>query len=269
MFLIADCFPLLEELDLSNPIIESEENYESLVNGVKALSSKLFKLRKVNLTSHIYINDELLFHLFRNWKFLEEAIILHCNQITNAGVTSSLRERPTLRSLSFNRYIDLSDNSTLFALVNNGPLLREISLGYAWKYGVENSNTPMDVALLNLSYCRNISDKDICEVLTTCLKIVHLDLTGCSQLKLFGSNFEVPKLEVLNLSHANVDDKTLYVISKHCRGLMQLLLKCCNDVAMKGLQQVIENCTQSREINLSGCCNVDANVVASMVFSSP
>jgi F-box/leucine-rich repeat protein 2/20 len=100
LFLIADCFPLLEELDLRYPIIESK-NYESLLNGVKALSSKLFKLRKVNLTSHKYINDELLFHLFKKWKFLEEAIIHFCDQITNAGVACALSERPTLRSLAF------------------------------------------------------------------------------------------------------------------------------------------------------------------------
>ncbi|GAU36462.1 hypothetical protein TSUD_166280 [Trifolium subterraneum] len=214
MFLIADCFPLLEELDLRVPTIESEENYESLLDGVKALSSKLFKLRK----------------------FLEEAIILNCDQITKAGVVSALRERQTLRSLSFNR--ETEDNATFFALINNGPSLREISLGYAWEDSVENSIPLMDVALLNLSYSRKISEK-------------------------------VPKLEVLNLSHTKVDDKTLYVISKHCRGLLQLLLDYCNCVTEKGVKHVIENCTQLREIKLPYSYNVGANVVASMVISRP
>ncbi|PNX93304.1 F-box/LRR-repeat protein [Trifolium pratense] len=299
MVLIADCFPLLEELDLSNPKIESEEKYESLLNGVKALSSKLYKIRKVNLSRHKYINDQSLFHLFKNWKLLEEAIILNCDHITNAGVASALRERPTLRSLSFDRYTELPDNATFFALFSDGPSLSEISLRHA--YWVENSNPFMDVAiipqlkslcleynhtlrderikifvsvfpnlqLLNLSYCSNISEEGICQVLKICRKIIHLNLTGCSQLKLLELNFEVPKLEVLNLSRTKVDDKTLYVISKHCRGVLQLLLKCCNNVTEKGVKHVIENCTQLREINLSYRNNVDANVVASMVISRP
>ncbi|KAK2415404.1 F-box/LRR-repeat protein [Trifolium repens] len=45
-----DCFPLLEELDLSYPI--ELQNHESLLNGIEVLSSALFKLRKVNLTAH-------------------------------------------------------------------------------------------------------------------------------------------------------------------------------------------------------------------------
>ena len=61
-FLIADCFPLLEELDLSNPTyIKDASNY---LNGVEALSSTLLNLRKINLSFHRHINNLLLFHLF-------------------------------------------------------------------------------------------------------------------------------------------------------------------------------------------------------------
>ncbi|MCI58689.1 F-box/LRR-repeat protein, partial [Trifolium medium] len=61
--LIAECFPLLEELDLSNNCWLKAE----------ALSTALIKLRKVNLTSNAYLNDQLLFQLFKNCKHLEEA----------------------------------------------------------------------------------------------------------------------------------------------------------------------------------------------------
>jgi F-box/leucine-rich repeat protein 2/20 len=82
-------------------------------------------------------------------------------------------------------------------------------------------------------------------------------------------NFEFPKLEVLNLSDTEVDDETLYVISKSCCGLLQLLLKNCDYVTAKGVKHVVENCTQLREINLDHCDNVKSSVVESMVFSSP
>ncbi|RHN65016.1 putative leucine-rich repeat domain, L domain-containing protein [Medicago truncatula] len=81
-------------------------------------------------------------------------------------------------------------------------------------------------------------------------------------------NFRVPQLEVLNLSYTKVDDGTLYVTSKNCRGLLHLLLK-NSDVTEKGVKHVLENCTQLREINLNGCDKVHTSVVDSMVFSRP
>jgi len=60
-------------------------------------------------------------------------------------------------------------------------------------------------------------------------------------------NFVVPKLEVLNLSNTKVDDKTLYVISKNCCGLLKLIVDHCNNVTKKGVEHVKENCSQLRE----------------------
>lgn len=53
---------------------------------------------------------------------------------------------------------------------------------------------------------------------------------------------------MLDLSHINVDDKTLYEISKSCRGLLQLMLMECEYVTKKGIKSVVENCTQCRVI---------------------
>ncbi|KAK2373211.1 F-box/LRR-repeat protein [Trifolium repens] len=95
---IADCFPLLEEIDLSSPY----NRYQ--ISGVEEPPSlTLFKLRKVSLVRQSYINDQLLFHLFKNCKHLEEAIIRDCDGITDAGIASALAQRPTLRSLSLSR----------------------------------------------------------------------------------------------------------------------------------------------------------------------
>jgi hypothetical protein len=81
-------------------------------------------------------------------------------------------------------------------------------------------------------------------------------------------NFAAPKLEVLNLSNTTtVDDETLYVISKSCRGLLQLYLQGCCCVTEKGVKYVVENCTQLKEINLKGCDKVHADVVESMLSS--
>ncbi|KAK2350029.1 F-box/LRR-repeat protein [Trifolium repens] len=99
LFLIAECFPLLEQLDLSYP--SRCTNYSSYVDGVETLSLGLIKLRKVNLSGLFPINNQSIFHLFNNCKYLEEVIMFDCNEITSVGLAFALRERPTLRSLLF------------------------------------------------------------------------------------------------------------------------------------------------------------------------
>ncbi|AES86373.2 putative leucine-rich repeat domain, L domain-containing protein [Medicago truncatula] len=368
LLLISDCFPLLEELHLSKPAIFRGD----FLSGMETLSLALPKLRKVNLSRHTYLNDQLLFQLFNNWKLLEEVIIFESTGITDAGIASALRVRPTLRSLSFHNFFKSDNISTLFALIKSCtslsdikmespsdvtmkhtcmkeknaensnslvdlavcPQLKSLSLAHnTWLSDeniiimfasifpnlqlldlsycnqvsnsltrekiVENTNSSMEfvvnhqlkslfltrntwlsdenilmfasifpnLQILDLSYCNQISDS-ICQVLRCC-KLRHLNLAHCSKVKLRGLNFEVLKLEVLNLSYTGVDNEELYLISKSCRGLLQLLLEHCYYVTKRGVNHVVENCTQLREINLKNCYKVHKNIVDSMILSRP
>jgi F-box/leucine-rich repeat protein 2/20 len=379
IFLISDCFPLLEVLDLSDPYTYKRHQ------DVEHLSFTFFKLRKVNLSG---FDNKLLFRLFKNCKLLEEAIMLNCYGITFDDVASALRERPTLKSLSFSnnygqaveggeesyitsqfitslvslKYLTCFDllssnisDELLFSIANKGlPLTRLVlqdCAGYSYsgifyllskcrhcqhldlenavfltdkhvvelslflgdlvsinlsrcssltisaffalikscpslsdiqmentnigKMSPESSISLMDftphpqlknlrlarnpwltdeniimfasispnLQLLDLSDCNRIKE-GIVQVLRMCCNIRHLNLLGCSRAKLFEMNFKVPKLEVLNSSHTNVDDETLYVISKSCRGLLRLLLEYCRNVTEKGVEHVVKNCMQ-------------------------
>ncbi|XP_045830015.1 F-box/LRR-repeat protein 14-like [Trifolium pratense] len=367
--LIVDCFPLLEELHLTSSAIF----YGNMLNGIETLSLALSKLRKINLSNHTYMNDQSVFHLFNNCKLLEEVIIFGCYGITNAGIASALPVRPTLRSLSLTNYVD--NWTTLLAIVRSCPSISDIKMEYPEfrKKTVDNSyslknfvvspqlkslclarNTWLkdesilmfassfpNLQLLDLSYCNQISES-ICQVLMTSSKIRHLNLQHCSKVKLRGLNFELPKLEVLNLSHTEVDNESiitfassfpnlqildlsycnqicegicqllrycskirhlnlhscfkvklhglncevpklevlnlsntridneeLSVISKSFRGLLELSLEVCSFVTKRGVNHVVENCTQLREINLRGCYKVHKNIVASMISSRP
>ena len=406
---ISGCFPFLEELDLSNP----KDIIDITDVGVKAMSTALLKLRKVNLSGHYYINDSLLFHLCENCEFLEEFVMLDHSfrwspSLTNDGIASAISVRPSLRSLSIRwpskkkhgisshlidsmmclkcltcldfqssrisdmllssiameaiplrklvlqncigygyagiscflskcqhiQHLDLQNagfltnqnvvdlslflgdlefinlnqcgqltNLALFALIRNCASLSEIKmeLTQIGKEIVENSNSFKDfvvspqlkslhlaknscitdesikmfpsmfpnLQLFDLSYCRNISEDSICDVLRRCCKIRHLNLSHCLVVNLFGMNFEVPKLEVVNLSRTIVNDETLYVISKSCCGLLELLLEECFNVTEEGVKHVLENCTKLREINLRACNKVNVNAVDSMLFLRP
>ncbi|GAU35717.1 hypothetical protein TSUD_258920 [Trifolium subterraneum] len=233
--LIADCFPLLEELHLNSIAIFRG----NMLNGIETLSLALPKLRKVNLSSHTYMNDQLLFHLFNNWKLLEEVIIFGCLGITNAGIASALCVRPTLRSLSLTNYDE--NCITLLAIVRSCPSLSDIKIEYFPRF--TNMNVDNSYSLKNF--------------------------VSCFKVKLHGLNFEVPKLEVLNLSNTRIDNEELFLISKSFRGLLELSLEVCYFVTKRGVNHVVENCTQLREINLRGCYKVHKNIVASMISSRP
>ncbi|AES76507.1 putative leucine-rich repeat domain, L domain-containing protein [Medicago truncatula] len=122
---------------------------------------------------------------------------------------------------------------------------------------------------LDLNHCDDVCEEGIVYVLMKCLNIRHLNLAYCLGLKLNLNGlmkFDVPQLEVLNLSHTRVDDEALSVISKSCHGLMRLLLLNCDSVTKKGVKHVVENCTQLREIYLDDCVKVHPNLVASLVL---
>nr|XP_027188654.1 F-box/LRR-repeat protein 4-like [Cicer arietinum] len=384
---------------------------------LQPLSSAFSKLRKLNISHHHYIDDKIIFHLFKNCKFLEEATMFNCSNITDAGIVSALLQRPTLKSLSFTNiarmgkqfatfvtshfidslvtlksltclelsFVRISDQMlssiameglpltrlvlqycpgysydgiyrliskcqhiqhlalrhiegwkdyflndervlqlslflgdlvsvdftqfwkltelSLLALVRNCPSLIEItmqetcigkncnylmidcvvshrlkSLHLALNPWLRDESITMlasffpNLQLLDLSHCDGISEQGIGQVLRRFSKIRQLKLAYCSGVnRLVGMNFEVPQLQVLNLSHASVNDETLYDISKCCSGLLQLLVENCREVTEKGVKHVVENCTKLREINLKSCNKVHANAddVASIVISRP
>ncbi|GAU35696.1 hypothetical protein TSUD_258710 [Trifolium subterraneum] len=401
LYLIAEGFPLLEELDLSLPKeIDFHDEFD-----INAITLALPKLCKVNLYGNYYINDSSIFYLCRNCEFLEEVVMFNCKNLTDNGIASAIRERPNLRSFSFNlseemststelidslrslerlssldlsfsrisdqllssladkginlrrlvlrrctrysyteifnllsiscflQHLDLQNamflsdyrvdelskyllslvsvnlshcrkltESTLFSLVKNCPFLDEIRMEYTCigKFGVEKLSSSTNFAqmemkslhlaynpflndetikwftsicpnleLLDVSNCSCISE-GIVEVLRSC-KIIYLNLSSCPEVNLHGMNFEVPKLEVLNLSFTRIDDKTLDAISKSCLGLLQLELERCYNITEKGVKQVVENCTRLKEINLRHCCKVSVGVSLwmGMVLSSP
>jgi F-box/leucine-rich repeat protein 2/20 len=396
---------LLEELDLSNP--GEFAHHINFLDGLDALSLALFKLRKINLSGHCYVNDSSLLNLCKNCEFLEEVKMLNCSLLTHHGIAYAIRERrQTLRSLSIRwrsagsndvisspfidslvslmgltsldlsssrisdklltsiatrglplrklillnctgysyvgifsllskcqgiqhldlqkaeflndhhvvelslflgglMSINLSDsgnftNLALFALVGNCSSLSEIRMEYTTigKETIENSNSLMDfvvspqlkflhlayssclkdesikifasifpnLQLLDLSNCNDISEEGIYQILRRCCKIRHLNLTSCLRVKLHGMNFEIPQLKVLNLSYTGIDDKTLYVISKSCCGLLQLLLESCKNVTENGVEHVLENCTELREINLGYCNKVFVSIVDMVIL---
>ncbi|GAU35723.1 hypothetical protein TSUD_258980 [Trifolium subterraneum] len=234
LFLIADCFPLLEELDFSNPGKIFLLNNISLPHGVETLSLILFKLRKVNLSGHYYINDQLLLHLFKNCKHLKEVIISVCTGLTSARIASSLRERPTLRSLSLNNSFQrlYNDAGVTSHFIDSLVSLKGLTC-IDWS-GLQISDELLNsiareglpLTSLILQKCTGYSYDGIFSLLSKCQCIQHLDLQKAeflndqhvAELSLF-----LGKLVSINLSECRwLTNSALFALVQKCPSLKEI-----------------------------------------------
>jgi len=278
-------------------------SYSSISDRLlSSIAEKGFPLRKLVLQGCVGYAYVGLYNLLSNCHYFQYLDIQSADFLNDSHVLELSRFLADLVSINISKCGSLT-NLALFALLRNCHKLSEVIMEDTCigKRNVENFYTPMDyvvypqlrslclahntslrdgdinmfasacpnLQLLDLSSCEYISDEGIGQVLRKCSKIRHLNLANCLRLKLLKINFEVSMLEVLNLSHSGIDDRSLYVISMSCFGLLQLDLGRCYDVTKKGVMQVVENCKLLREINLQDCHKVVADVVDLMVFTRP
>ncbi|KEH25281.1 putative F-box domain, leucine-rich repeat domain, L domain-containing protein [Medicago truncatula] len=264
--LIAECFPLLEKLNISNPLMlmfcypPVTNTPTNFMDGMYSLLSKCRCIQHLNLKYARFLNDQHVAELSLFLAGLKSINLSSCNHLTESALFSLVRSCPLLSDIKMERTnigkeSAVSSNSLRdFVVVN--PQLKSLCLARCEHLKDENiilfASIFPTLELLDLRFSDQISE-GICQVLRRCYKITHLYLSGCSRVKLHGINFLVPKLEVLYLSNTEVDDETLRVISKNCCGLLQLKLENCDHLTEEGAKHVVENCTQLREMYLRGC----------------
>jgi F-box and leucine-rich repeat protein 2/20 len=202
----------------------------------------------LDLQNAYFLNNQHVVNLSLLLGDLVSTNLSHCYKITKLALFALAKNCPSLSEIKMERIgNEIVENSESSMELGVYPQLKSLYLCNNSWLSDENIITFASIfpnlQLLDLSSCDRIC-KGICQVLRICCNIRHLNLAECSRVKLIGMNFVVPKLEVLNLSFTKVNDKTLFMISKNCRGLLQLLLKHCNNVTDKGVKHVEENCTQ-------------------------
>jgi F-box/leucine-rich repeat protein 2/20 len=228
---------MLEELDLSYP--SGCKNYGSYVDGVEALSVALIKLRKINF-SGFPIKDQSLFHLFNNCKNLEEVIMFWSDEITSVGLATALRERPTLRSLSFStaEWFSTTEISELFpisqfvdSMVNLKRLtclvLRRLIISDELLYSIAREGLPLTRFVLRS--CSGHSYAGIICLLSKCQRIQHLDLHYTyflnDQHVVEFSSFLVD-LVTIDLSYCRrLTKSALFTLAKNCPSLSEIKME--------------------------------------------
>ncbi|CAL5214429.1 unnamed protein product [Lathyrus oleraceus] len=243
--------------------------------GIFCLLSKCQSIQHLDLQSADFLNDQHVMNLSLFFGHLVSINLSSCMRLTESALFSLVRNSPLLGEIKMEytniRRVDIVNfNSFKDSVVS--PSLKSLHL--ACNYELRDESIKMfasiffNLEVLGLMGCYKISGEGICQVLRRCCKIRDLNL-DCSQVKLHEMNFEVPKLKVLSLSCTRADDKTLYVISKNCFGLLQLILRNYRDVTKEGIIHVVKHCTQLRKINLAYCSKLLPNIIDEMVFSRP
>ncbi|XP_024636607.1 uncharacterized protein [Medicago truncatula] len=224
LLVIAECFPLREELDLSYP--SGCKHYTNYLYGVEALSETLFKLRKVNL-SGLTIIEQSLFHLLKNCNLLQEVILFNCDRknITQVGIASALRERPTLTSFSFFITPNVWDITSDF---------------------IKSLVSLKGLTSLNLQHL-GISDKLLYSIAKECLPLTSLVL----QNAYFLNNQHVVNLSLLlgdlvsiNLSRCyKITKLALFALAKNCPSLSEIKMERIGN-------EIVENSESSMELGV-------------------
>ncbi|MED6171610.1 hypothetical protein PIB30_042209 [Stylosanthes scabra] len=231
-FLIAECFPNLEEIHVTFTSVYWETDLQ-----VKALTSGLKKLRKVDLSGTWILEDSSIFTLCQNCVFLEALVVHETDSLSNIGIANAIRERPQLRSLDLTACVtlelidalvslkdltcldlscsDISDEA-LCALADGVLPLRELSLGY----------TGIWIPYL-LRKCNNLQYLDLqrTEFLTDECVI---------DLSLLLGNLNAVKLS----RNAELTDLSLFTIMRNC----PLITKIWMERTSVGKHKLEENC---------------------------
>ncbi|XP_058742504.1 uncharacterized protein LOC131615000 [Vicia villosa] len=240
LFLVAECFPLLQELDLSDPILKIKDyhcNKSSFLDGVEALSLSLSKLRKINLSSHLYINDKSIFHLFNNCKLLQEVILPHCHEITKEGVASALSEKQsTLRYLSLPLFRAAQVINSLLSLKGLTYIDMKFStISDALLTSIAMEGLPLK--RIGIGYCKGYTYTGLFTLLSKCQSIQYLDLQFTeflNDLHVVDLSLYLVGLVSVNLSLCRmVTESSLFVLVRKCPSLSQIIMI---GIAVKSIQ---------------------------------
>ncbi|CAA7019995.1 unnamed protein product [Microthlaspi erraticum] len=285
-FVFARC---LSQLDLTGSFL-SDELIRSIVDakfplkklvladcvsltfdGLLNLLSKYQTLVHLNLAGSSFLSDEMIVKSLTFLRHLTSVNLSFCAKLTGLTFFNIIEACVSIKSMRM--------EGTNFGVEEDSKEL-DIKSGIKTLYISGNHNLSDKclekvsrhcpfVETLIMDHCPGVTGDGILEVLRNCGELTSLDISGCSGVSSLGVvDFELPKLESLRACGTSIDDETLHMMSKRCRGLLRLDLDGCLNVRSRGVKEVVKSCIRLREINLN-CCEVDGGTFTWMVCASP
>ncbi|XP_057732929.1 uncharacterized protein LOC130948234 [Arachis stenosperma] len=284
--LIVECFPNLEEIDVSFPPNNSDEITD--YSRVMAFASGLKKLRKVNVSGNRKFRNSHIFTLCQNCHFLEELIVLKSTSKLSVirQMANAIRQRPQLRSLAFSgshdkisEFIDALVNlkgltclelswscisdEVLCAVAEEGLPLRKLSLQYnleSTEYLNDQRVVELSLLLGNLNFVKlnrngELTDLSLFAIMRNCPLITEIRMEStCLGKKKVEENFLV-----VNYSHVKflylannlwLGDRSLTILASVCPNLEIMDLSDCR-INSKGAIEVLRRCCKIQRLDLA------------------
>ncbi|GAB4842149.1 hypothetical protein Ancab_012107 [Ancistrocladus abbreviatus] len=213
LIIIADSFPLLEELDISHSCFPERVDGKIIAvtdKGVTELSSRIKRLRRINLTGNDCISDLSVISSSTNCVDLMEIVVGYATGVTPdglhiAGISSLLKQYQTLEPLALDGAEFLTDESieeirhlnisgctrVKFSGMEDGLILKMEKLMAAWS-GFDDQMLEMlgricpNLHHLDLEDCKSVTTQGVKGMVRKCRGLRCLNLSGCD-----GVNFEV------------------------------------------------------------------------------
>ncbi|PHT47503.1 hypothetical protein CQW23_11711 [Capsicum baccatum] len=239
LYVIADLFPYLEELDISNPHsvfvfnsfrMASEAGKLAVTDsGVEVLSMKMSSLRKINITGNCLITDRSLVALSMNCLNLEAIEMENCCLVTLKGILSILRACAALSWISVSKIHIGRLSSGFECLATSRRTLQKFevsssSISDEFLFMLANASLPLNT--LSLCWCTDFTLSGISKLLCAYQSLKSISL------------FQVEFLT----------DDCMNEISQYLRCLVTIRLSGCKRLTNLVFFTLARNCPSLEEV---------------------
>ncbi|KAL6141095.1 hypothetical protein ACLB2K_059386 [Fragaria x ananassa] len=290
--LIAESFPMLQELDISYPEQGSStgSSYWKPISdsGVLSLAVNLKSLRRINLSGNDFITDMSLLHLAKNCVLLTQVVTYECEFITHNGVAELIRcpwkSSKALCVVDFSDTVVPDELLCLVAeacfpmkkivlsncvgysfagvsfLVRHYPLLEYLDLERTFFLTdndiFELSKSLGSITYINLSYCHRLTSVTLDTLVRNCRVLNVIIMVGTNAGAEALETDVVPNLgvKILNLSQNRLMGNG--VIANYVSvfpNLEMLNLSDCVNITEDGIVEVLKRCSRIRHLEISRC----------------
>lgn len=298
---IAECFPKLEELDISYP--GQSDSARVTDEGISDLSQRLQRLSRINLSGNPSLSDQSLVVLSVNCRSLKEIKLGECDSITGKGIASLIENRPHLVLLALNymrkeailcpKLVDSFGHAKGFVSLDfagsfiwdkllksvaeaNIPLKRLIlscALGFSFDGIQMIMLRRRDIKVLELEAVHFLTDHDMSVICKQLRSLTHINISQCWKLTmttLFSLMTQCPFLKAIKMGKTNLSEddanETDIVLNSQVR---HLCIPYNGKLTDECLKKIGRMCPNLQYLDVSDCFKITGDGISGVLESCP